>query len=168
MYFIHPFSFRRQIRVPYLKGGLTHRDRTSPCFAYPVSAHTCYHYLFLSTIQSSIDPIHLLAQFHPVKSFYAKQPPYLPWRQLPRYMIRDCPLKWGPAERIFKLCTVFFFWNLLTSFDVIWWHLMSFDVLRCHLVCCDVFRCPRMSSDVSWCFWMSFDLWVCHPYDNHV
>ena len=48
------------------------------CFAYPVSAHTCYHYLFLSTIQSSIDPIHLLAQFHPVKSFMQNSPPILP------------------------------------------------------------------------------------------
>ena len=48
------------------------------CFAYPVSAHTCYHYLFLSTIQSSIDAIHLLAQFHPVKSFMQNSPPILP------------------------------------------------------------------------------------------
>ena len=69
------------------------------CLAYPVSAHTCYHYLFLSTIQSSIDPIHLLAQFHPVKSFMQNSPPTLPSLASARYMIRDCPLKWGPAER---------------------------------------------------------------------
>ena len=76
MYFIHPFSFRRQIRVPYLKGGLTHSDRTSPL---PVS--TTFSYQQFSLLYSQfISQLHSVS--FPVKSFMQNsQPLSLPSRR---------------------------------------------------------------------------------------
>ena len=104
LYGIHPFSFRRQIRVPYLKGGLTHRDRTSPLLCLPCFSPYMLPLPFLINNSVFYRPNSSPGSVSSREVLYAKQPPpyCLPWRQLARYMIRDCPLKRGPTEKTFK------------------------------------------------------------------
>ena len=101
MYFIvHPFSFRRQIRVPYLKGGLTHRDRTSPLLCLPCFSPYMLPLPFLINNSVFYRPNSSPGSVSSREVLYAKQPPTLPSLASARYMIRDCPLKWGPAEHL--------------------------------------------------------------------